>query len=116
MEELSVSFMSVLWMSRIYLSVILLCSGCWFTTALLLPPFPDSSQKDVSQQQIRDTSTSQRNIKMAPRSPDGVDFWKPPGSGSLFAKLHESSEQQSAAPPGLFKLLDNSNPVRFSYR
>ncbi|KAL1430836.1 hypothetical protein MTO96_014698 [Rhipicephalus appendiculatus] len=59
----------------------------------------DSSRIQVSPESFREWRHAQGSIHMAPRFPEGLDFWKPPGTGSLFAKLYQSWTQETAVSP-----------------
>uniref|UniRef100_A0A224Z4W4 Neuroproteinsis n=1 Tax=Rhipicephalus zambeziensis TaxID=60191 RepID=A0A224Z4W4_9ACAR len=59
----------------------------------------DSSRIQLSPESFRESRHAHGSIHMAPRFPEGLDFWKPPGTGSLFAKLYQSWTQETAVSP-----------------
>lgn len=58
-----------------------------------------SSRRQESPDSFREARSTHSSIRMVPRFPEGLDFWKPPGTGSLFAKLYESWTKESAVSP-----------------
>ncbi|KAM7299923.1 uncharacterized protein ISCGN_020487, partial [Ixodes scapularis] len=66
----------------------------------LLETSMDAPKRHLSpESKIRNIVSPPRTIKMAPRSPDGVEFWKPPGAGPFYARLHQSGDPSSAVSP-----------------